>query len=173
MDLSRNVANRREFTTFSRNSMASRILVAFSQPINENSPNWNMYRLSLGRMSRIRDVVPFTYWRATCEFPIAGIDYRDYVRAKLADVDPMTCNGAKDCKTVEYRDINIRGHVGVRTTVGTIISTTCIRIPVLPLVLPSLPRQGQLLKTTTEAFTVLLIPNFDARLMPNQPLNSE
>ena len=27
----RNVANRREFTTFSRNSMASRILVAFSQ----------------------------------------------------------------------------------------------------------------------------------------------
>ena len=31
MDLSRNVANRREFTTFSRNSMASRILVAFSQ----------------------------------------------------------------------------------------------------------------------------------------------
>ena len=31
VDLSRNVANRREFTTFSRNSMASRILVAFSQ----------------------------------------------------------------------------------------------------------------------------------------------
>ena len=30
-DLSRNVANHREFTTFSRNSMASRILVAFSQ----------------------------------------------------------------------------------------------------------------------------------------------
>ena len=30
MDLSRNVANRREFTTFSRNSKASRILVAFS-----------------------------------------------------------------------------------------------------------------------------------------------
>ena len=30
VDLSRNVANRREFT-FSRNSMASRILVAFSQ----------------------------------------------------------------------------------------------------------------------------------------------
>ena len=31
VDLSRNVANRREFTTFSRNSMASRSLVAFSQ----------------------------------------------------------------------------------------------------------------------------------------------
>ena len=138
-------------------------------PIKENSPNWNMYRLSLGRMSRIRDV-PFTYWRATCEFPFAGIDYRDYVRAKLADVDPMTCNGARDCKTVEY--INIRGHVGVRTTVGTITSTTCIRIPVLPFVLPNPPRQGQLLRKTTEAFTVLLTPNFDAQLMPNQPLNS-
>ena len=61
--------------------------------INENSPNWNMYRLSLGRMSRIR-VVPFTYWRATCEFPFAGIDYCNYVRAKLADIDPMTYNGA-------------------------------------------------------------------------------
>ena len=31
VDLSRNVANRRAFTTFSLNSMASRILVAFSQ----------------------------------------------------------------------------------------------------------------------------------------------
>ena len=81
-------------------------------PINENSPNWNIYRLSLGRMSRIRD--HSTYWRATCEFPSAGIDYSDYVRAKLSDVDPVTYNGAGTCKTVEY--INIRGHAGVRTT---------------------------------------------------------
>ena len=31
VDLSRNVANHRELTTFSCNSMASRVLVAFSQ----------------------------------------------------------------------------------------------------------------------------------------------
>ena len=50
-----------------------------------------------------------TYWRATCEFPSVGIDYRDYVRAKLADVDPVTYSESESCKTVEY--INIRGHV--------------------------------------------------------------
>ena len=102
-----------ESVVFKHNSFVNVKSFTVDWPINENSPNWNVYRLSLGRMSRIRDYS--TYWRATCEFPSVGIDYRDYVRAKLADVDPVTYSESGSCKTVEY--INIRGHVGVRTTV--------------------------------------------------------
>ena len=83
-------------------------------PVNENSPNWNLYRLSKPRMSRIRD--KSTYWRATCEFHKTGVDYRDYVRAKISDVDPIVYSGEGVCKKVEY--INIRGHIGVGVTVG-------------------------------------------------------
>ena len=83
-------------------------------PINENSPNWNLYRLSKSRMSRIRD--KSTYWRATCDFQKSGVDYRDYVRAKVSDVDLVVYSGEGTCAKVEY--INLRGHVGVGVTVG-------------------------------------------------------
>ncbi|XP_062503570.1 uncharacterized protein LOC134180440 isoform X2 [Corticium candelabrum] len=82
-------------------------------PINENSPNWNMYRLSHSRMSRIRD--RSTYWRATCNFPSVGIDYQDYVRARITEVDPTKQTLSATCKKVEY--INLRGHLGLQTTV--------------------------------------------------------
>jgi hypothetical protein len=82
-------------------------------PINENSPNWNLYRLSKSRMSRIRD--KSTYWRATCDFQKHGVDYRDYARAKVSDIDPIVYSGGGTCAKVEY--INIRGHVGVGVTV--------------------------------------------------------
>ena len=83
-------------------------------PINENSPNWNMYRLSHSRMSRVRD--HSTYWRTTCNFPSVGIDYQDYVRARITDVDPLKQTLSNTCKKVEY--INLRGHLGLQTTVA-------------------------------------------------------
>jgi hypothetical protein len=110
-----------ESVALKHNSLVATKAFFADWPINENSPNWNVYRLSLGRMSRIRD--HSTYWRATCEFPSKGIDYRDYVRAKLSDVDPVTYNGNGICKAVEY--ISLRDHVGVKTSVAFWNSNSC------------------------------------------------
>ena len=75
-------------------------------PVNENSPNWNVYRMSLTQMTHLKS--QSTHWRATCSFPILGVDYTDYVRGKFADFDIMTFLGNGVCKKVEY--VNIRGH---------------------------------------------------------------
>ena len=45
-----------------------------------------------------------------------GIDYQDYVRAKITDVDPLKQTLSNTCKKVEY--INLRGHLGLQTTVA-------------------------------------------------------
>ena len=102
-----------ESFTLKHNSFFKTKGLIVNWPINENSPNWNMYRLSHGRMSRIRD--HSTYWRATCNFPSVGIDYHDYVRARITDVDPIKETLSGTCKKVEY--INLRGHLGLQTTV--------------------------------------------------------
>ena len=75
-------------------------------PVNEKSPNWNIYRMSLSQMTYLKS--QSTHWRATCSFPTHGVDYTDYVRAKFADFDIMTFLGDGICKKVEY--INIRDH---------------------------------------------------------------
>ena len=75
-------------------------------PVNEKSPNWNLYRMSLPQMRHLKS--QSTHWRVTCSFPNFGIDYTDYVRAKFADFDIMTFLGYGVCKKVEY--VNIRGH---------------------------------------------------------------
>ncbi|KAK3697110.1 hypothetical protein QZH41_016917 [Actinostola sp. cb2023] len=74
--------------------------------INESRPNWDAYRLSLNRMEALRAVS--THWRITCNFPIAGVDYRDYVRAKFLDFDMINFKGEGSCMLTEYMDI--RGH---------------------------------------------------------------
>ena len=76
------------------------------KPINEDGPQWNVYRLSLSKMKQLRSRL--THWRVTCSFQLDGLVYRDFVRAKIIDFDPLTLKGASICKRVEY--INVRGH---------------------------------------------------------------
>ena len=75
-------------------------------PVNEHSPNWNLYRMSLTQMNHLKS--QSTHWRVTCSFPTHKVDYTDYVRAKFTDFDIMTYRGHGICKKVEY--VNIRGH---------------------------------------------------------------
>jgi len=80
-------------------------------PVNEQTPNWAVYRMSKEQMNFIK--TKSTHWRATCSFDRTDFDYRDYVRVKLTDFDFTTFIGRGTCKKVEY--INIRGHVGHQT----------------------------------------------------------
>ena len=80
--------------------------MAKNAPVNEHSPNWNLYRMSLSQMTHLKS--QSTHWRTTCSFPTHKVDYTDYVRAKFTDFDVMTFIGAGICKKVEY--INIRGY---------------------------------------------------------------
>lgn len=75
-------------------------------PVNQNTPNWEAYRLSLKRMEGLRS--RSTHWRVTCSFPSHGVDYRDYVRVKFVSLDPLEFTGRQVCKTVEL--INVMGH---------------------------------------------------------------
>ena len=75
-------------------------------PVNEDSPNWNLYRMTLTQMNHLKS--QSTHWRVTCSFPTHKVDYTDYVRANFTDFDIMTFRGFGICKKVEY--INIRGH---------------------------------------------------------------
>ena len=53
-------------------------------------------------MTNLRSIS--TLWRATCDFPIFGTDYRDYLRADTSSLDLF---GSYDgqCKTVQYIDV--------------------------------------------------------------------
>ena len=77
--------------------------------VNQNLPNdWSEYLLSLADMHSIRDQSPS--WRATCEFPKNGVDFRDYLRASLEDFDIMkthTYPSGLSCMLYEF--INIQG----------------------------------------------------------------
>ncbi|XP_065051844.1 uncharacterized protein LOC135681343 [Rhopilema esculentum] len=77
-----------------------------NDPISEYEPNWNSYRLGFSVMEYVSSVS--THWRATCSYPLYGVDYRDYVRAKLSEINPLTFNNNGECRTVEL--VNIRGY---------------------------------------------------------------
>ncbi|XP_078375856.1 uncharacterized protein LOC144659315 [Oculina patagonica] len=75
-------------------------------PINQGMPEWNSYRLSMSRMKSIRDVS--THWRATCNFPTDGVDYRDYWRVSLESLDLLVePNSTGFCLLTEF--VNVRG----------------------------------------------------------------
>ena len=76
------------------------------RPVNENSPDWNLYRMTLTQMNHLKS--QSTHWRVTCSFPTYKVDYTDYVRAKFTDFDIMTFRDRGSCKKVEY--VNVRGH---------------------------------------------------------------
>jgi len=90
--------NELKITTFLKNA-----------PLNENSPNWELYRQTLTRMSQLSSLS--THVRVTTSFDKYGIDFTDYFRAKISDVNVMTFLGSGQCKMVEY--INVRGHKGI------------------------------------------------------------
>ena len=52
-----------------------------NNPVNEDSMNWQDYRLSLSRMKYIAETS--NHFRATYNFPTEGLLYRDYAQAKL------------------------------------------------------------------------------------------
>lgn len=63
----------------------SKPLYLHDMPINQDAPEWRSYRLSMSRMRYIAN--SSTHWRATCNYPTAGVDYQDYIRTSLAKVD--------------------------------------------------------------------------------------
>ncbi|XP_073248778.1 uncharacterized protein [Porites lutea] len=89
--------------------------MSINDPVNENSPNWFLYRLTMDRMKSLRDVS--THWRATCSYDKYGINnYKDYVRGKFADADIFAFLGHGVCLKTEL--VNIRGHTGIHKTAG-------------------------------------------------------
>ena len=83
-------------------------------PVNEGTPNWNIYRMSLSQMKSLKS--QSTHWRVTCSLPVHGVDYRDYARANFVDFDVMTFLGDAVCKKMEF--VNIRGHQCAQCTVA-------------------------------------------------------
>ncbi|XP_073249322.1 uncharacterized protein [Porites lutea] len=87
--------------------------LSINDPVNENSPNWFLYRLTVDRMKSLRHVS--THWRATCSYDKYGINnYKDYVRGKFAEADIFAFLGAGVCLKTEL--VNIRGHIGIHKT---------------------------------------------------------
>ena len=87
--------------------------LSINDPVNENSPNWFLYRLTVDRMKSLRDVS--THWRATCSYDKYGINnYKDYVRGKFAEADIFAFLGSGVCLKTEL--VNIRGHTGIYKT---------------------------------------------------------
>ena len=101
--------------TSSENDIFSDKPLFYDFPVNETSlGDWSSYRLSLANMQIIRS--QSTHWRATCNFPTVGVDFRDYARASLDDVDVMK-PGLADCMRFEF--INIRGNQCINCTALT------------------------------------------------------
>ena len=83
-------------------------------PINQEMPEWDSYRLSMSRMKSIQDVS--THWRATCNFPTDGVDYRDYIRVSLESLNLLVAPDASEfCLLTEI--VNVRGDECVNCTV--------------------------------------------------------
>ena len=99
--------------TTNRNLPAfSKYPFSYNSPQNEDALNWDLYRLSLTRMTYLMEM--FSHWQATCSYPLKGIDFRDYLRGNFNDFDILSFVGTGVCKKVEY--VNIRGHVGTDVT---------------------------------------------------------
>ena len=75
-------------------------------PVNEEACTWTKFRLSWSRM--ITTAKRSTHVRATCNFNTEELKYRDYLRAKLHDIDVMRFKGRGACKKYEF--ISIRGY---------------------------------------------------------------
>ena len=98
-----------------------RSFYAYNMPINPNSTGWQSYRHSLPRMQSIRNAS--THWRATCNFPTDGVDYRDYWRVSLQNLD-LTVDNKKGDHCLFSEHVNVRGNECTNCTVWCIYSST-------------------------------------------------
>ena len=102
--------------SFQNNSdFKSKPFFFYDMPINHDAPEWNTYRVSKSRMKSIRDVS--THWRATCNFPTDGVDYRDYWRVSLESLDLLVDSGKTSgfCLLSEF--VNVHGNQCTNCTV--------------------------------------------------------
>ena len=74
-------------------------------PINQDAPEWNLYRLSMSRMKSIRRIS--THWRGTCNFPTDGVDFRDYWRVSFESYDFLVGPQRHACRLSEF--VNVHG----------------------------------------------------------------
>ena len=74
-------------------------------PVNEDTPRWDLYRLSKSRMESIQQ--DSSKWRMTCRYDTDGLSYTDYVRGSNHNINILTYSG-KECKEVEF--IDVRGY---------------------------------------------------------------
>ena len=74
-------------------------------PVNQNSFDWNKFRLSLLVINST--LSHSTHFRATCNFSTDGLVTTDYLRVKTAKLDILRLN-SNLCVKMEY--INIRGY---------------------------------------------------------------
>lgn len=94
----------------------NRSFYSYNMYVNQNNPeSWNFYRLSMPRMKSIRDAS--THWRATCNFPTDGVDYRDYVRSSHVRDLFAAPDMVSKCRFFEY--VNIRGFSCINCTAFT------------------------------------------------------
>ena len=74
-------------------------------PVNQENFDWSRFRLSLSRMNK--SALQSSHLRVTCNFNIDGLNYTDYMRSTLLEIDIMNLRSI-GCKKHEY--INIRGY---------------------------------------------------------------
>ena len=74
----------------------------YDKPINEDSPAFDLYRLSTSRMKSIQQ--DSSKWRITCQYDTDGTVYTDYVRGSNDEINILTDLG-EICMRVEYIDI--------------------------------------------------------------------
>ena len=74
-------------------------------PVNQETPVWNVYRLSLSRMKSIQQ--DGSKWRITCRYDTDGLNYIDYVQGSNKKIDILTVE-VNTCIDVEF--INVRGY---------------------------------------------------------------
>ena len=89
-------------------------------PINEDAPEWNNYRLSMSRMKSIQGAS--THWRATCNFMTIGVDYHDYWRVSLKNLD-LILEPAENLFCLFSEFVNVRGNECANCTVWTAYSS--------------------------------------------------
>ena len=90
--------------SFCRNYRSSPLSV--NDPVNENSPNWFLHRLTADRMKSLRHVS--THWRSTCSFEKHGINqYKDYVRGRFAEADIHAYLGSGVSWNISCLELNL------------------------------------------------------------------
>ena len=99
-----------QITPFSVNSL-----------VNENAQNWKLYRLSLARMISLQS--HSTHWRATCNYPTHGVDFRAYVRGNFKD---STSEETREC-TKQQASGRKRRH-GACTSIVRLLAVSSIHL---------------------------------------------